>query len=147
MKKLLPKSARNPQGFTLVELLVVITIIAILSVVGITIFTGVQKNARDSRRKADLDSISKALETNYNGSSTTPYGPLLGTWFTGGTVPVDPQNSGTYVYTYTPANITTVASATYVVCADLEAASGGNSSSNSGTAQVNGRYYCKKNQQ
>ncbi len=61
------KSAR---GFTLIELLVVIAIIAILSVIGFTVFTNVQKSARDAKRKADFDAIYKALEIYYyqNGS-------------------------------------------------------------------------------
>ena len=50
------------KGFTLVELLVVITIIAVLSMIGMTIFSGVQKNARDAKRRADLDAIHTALE-------------------------------------------------------------------------------------
>ncbi len=49
------------KGFTLVELLVVISIIAILSVIGITIFSGVQKNARDAQRKGDINAIAKAM--------------------------------------------------------------------------------------
>ena len=56
----MPKSA--PKGFSLVELLVVISIIAILSVIGITVFTGVQKGARDARRRGDIHAIAQALE-------------------------------------------------------------------------------------
>lgn len=143
MKKLLPKTASNPQGFTLIELLVVISIIAILSVVGITVFTNTQKNSRDVRRKADIDSIANALEANYTSGSSTPYPVAAGSMFAGGSVPADPQNSGTYVY----AGVPTVAAATYTVCAKMENGNGGNSADTNGTAAANGAFYCKKNQQ
>lgn len=71
-------------GFTLVELLVVISIIAILSVVGLTIFSEAQKAARDARRRADIDTISAALELykTYEGSYplVSVTGAALGTW-------------------------------------------------------------------
>ncbi len=65
---------QSKSGFTLVELLVVITIIAILSVIGVTVFTGIQKNARDTKRKGDVNAISKALEAKY--SNIGAYGNL-----------------------------------------------------------------------
>lgn len=56
---------RESKGFTLVELLVVITIIAILSVIGLTIYTSTLKSARDARRLADLRDLKNALEQYY----------------------------------------------------------------------------------
>ena len=54
------------RGFTLVELLVVMAIIAILSGVGLNSLTSAQQKARDAKRKGDLKSISKALEAFLN---------------------------------------------------------------------------------
>lgn len=59
-------SSHKDSGFTLIELLVVVAILAILAVIGATIYTSVQAGARDSRRKADIESIAKALEVNRN---------------------------------------------------------------------------------
>lgn len=50
------------KGFSLVELLVVITIIAILSVVAYTAVGGQTVKARDSKRKQDLNTIQSAME-------------------------------------------------------------------------------------
>lgn len=96
------------RGFTLIELLVVISIIAILSVIGLTLFSSVQKSARDARRKMDIDAIAKALEIAKTG---TGYVTIDGTSFAGGKVPVDSSNitAGTYycVYSRTDNTVTT----------------------------------------
>lgn len=81
------------KGFTLVELLVVITIIAILSVIGITIFTGVQKSARDAKRRGDVDSIAKAMEVHFGETRVGWYAPLKDSYFASGKIPVDPKNA------------------------------------------------------
>lgn len=82
MRNVPPENLLRQNGFTLIELLVVISIIAVLSVVGMVVFTGVQKNARDARRKADIDSIANALEAHYNNCTVNngPYCPLLSSW-------------------------------------------------------------------
>lgn len=141
MKKLLPKSINNPQGFTLVELLVVISIIAILSVIGVTVFGSVQKNARDARRRADIDAIQKALESNYTSGATNPYKALTGAMFNAGATPKDPQSGTDYTLTGT------LPGTTYVVCATLENTTAGNSTTGTSITAGAGTYYCRQNQQ
>lgn len=92
MKRLLPKTLNSP-GFTLVELLVVIAILAILATIGITVFGNVQKNARDARRKADIDAIAQAMEVNYGKTTVGYYDALAGTMLSSGSVPLDPTNT------------------------------------------------------
>ncbi len=53
---------RHSRGFTLVELLVVISIMSILTVITVSQFTTAKQKARDVQRKADLSSVAKALE-------------------------------------------------------------------------------------
>lgn len=57
----MPKLSCRKQGFTLIELLIVITIIGILATFVLAAFSSVQVKARDSRRKADMDALKKAL--------------------------------------------------------------------------------------
>lgn len=63
----------NKKGaFTLVELIVVITILAILWTIAIMAFSGYSKNARDSARISDINNIMKSLELFYLQSSFYP---------------------------------------------------------------------------
>ncbi len=141
MNKFLPKSIRNPQGFTLVELMVVVSIIAILSVIGIVLFTGAQKNARDVKRRADIQAISTAMEKNYNATSANPYTAAAITDFSDNKVPVDPQTGSVYTVTGTlPGKI-------YVVCATLENLTAGNSTSGVSIVSGSGSFFCRQNQQ
>lgn len=144
MKKFLPKISK---GFTLVELLVVVSIIAILAVIGMAIFSGVQKNARDARRKGDIDAIAKAMEVNYGKFTAGQYAGLCQTaatptyncsssaWFTGGGLPADPQAATAIRYCWVASGTcnnttgTALASAggtppqntaNWVICATLE---------------------------
>ena len=50
------------KGFTLVELMVVISIISVLSVFGVINFRTWTMQSRDARRRADLEEIGSALE-------------------------------------------------------------------------------------
>jgi prepilin-type N-terminal cleavage/methylation domain-containing protein len=53
--------ASKQTGFTIVELLIVIVVIAILATISVVAFSGVQARARDSIRKSDLSEIKKAI--------------------------------------------------------------------------------------
>lgn len=137
MKKFLPTT-----GFTLVELLVVVTIIAILSVIGVAIFTNTQKSTRDARRKADIDAIASAYEVTHT-SSTGKYRPLVAGDFSSGALPQDPINSTPDGYIYTHA--TKTSDTEFTACAKLEA--GGGNSSNETFVNTGTSHYCRKNQQ
>lgn len=147
MKKFLPKNFKRNHGFSLIELMVVISIIAILSIIGVVVYTGVQKNSRDARRKSDIDAISRALEVDLANNNRTLYLAPTAALFAGGNLPQDPTNTGTKVYTYTPtiAAWPAAGSATYTICAELESNTG-NSNAN-GTPAPTGTHFCRKNQQ
>lgn len=53
---------KKQDGFSLIELIVVITIIAVITAVGVVSFGGVNKKSRDAKRMADLERYRVALE-------------------------------------------------------------------------------------
>ena len=59
-------STKDGAGFTLIELIVVIAILAILAGIGLSTFRISQLKSRDARRKSDLEQIQRALEMYYN---------------------------------------------------------------------------------
>ncbi|HCS78663.1 TPA: hypothetical protein DIV55_02870 [Patescibacteria group bacterium] len=71
----LTTNSKVKRGFTLIELLVVIAIIGILASFAVASFTSAQAKGRDSRRKADLDAIRKALELYKTDSTGARYYP------------------------------------------------------------------------
>ena len=55
------KSWLSSQGFTMVELMIVIAIIAVLTTIGIGGYSSSIKRSRDTVRKSDIEAISQAL--------------------------------------------------------------------------------------
>jgi len=53
---------KKNSGFTLIEILVVATIMSLLATVGVGSYTAISSNSRDTKRKADLEQIRSALE-------------------------------------------------------------------------------------
>lgn len=89
MKKL-PTSKTSFRGFTLVEILVAITIVAVLAAVGIVVFGGVQARSRDTRRSQDLQAIANALDGKKVAGSIF-YTGLIDGDFAASAVPADPK--------------------------------------------------------
>lgn len=105
-------------GFTLVELLVAMTIVAVLVALSLVSYQGARKNARDGQRKADLEQIRSALEICRADTDSYPLGALSsGSDITCGgttylTIPDDPLDGHNYIYSG--------AANTYVLCTSLE---------------------------
>lgn len=110
----------NQKGFTIVELLIVVVVIAILAAVTVVAFNGIQTRARDASRLSDIQTINRAILAYYAVNGTYPeetaspgVGGFEASTDTAGTflehlknagflaqVPLDPKNSGTYYYGY-----------------------------------------------
>lgn len=122
--RLIRKSSHS-RGFTVVELLIVIVVIAILAAISIVAYTGVQHRAHDARRVADMKAIVKALElyklehstyppvvhsglgaqAGWEASARESPGQFLhqlasGSFGLAGGVPLDPINNGVQDSTY-----------------------------------------------
>jgi len=119
--------ARN--AFTLIELIVVISIIGILAAMSIGSYSNIQKSARDAKRKSDLKDIELALQQYYADNKQFPkagscnYGANCYVYSTSGSswipalvpnyidaVPVDPKNNaaapwGINNYSYSYGNV------------------------------------------
>jgi len=64
-------------GFTLVELLIVITIIGILTMIVSSSFVSSQQKSRDASRKSDLKSLSDALNMYYADNGVFPTDTII----------------------------------------------------------------------
>lgn len=116
---------KSMSGFTLVELAIVIAVIAVLAIITITAYGGIQQRNRDTKRLTDMNNIVKAIDL-YRGetgsypatSSTASANGCVGdgysySWATDGTwlsplvsgdfidsAPIPPQSNCTYWYAY-----------------------------------------------
>jgi len=96
------RAKRGPScstGFTLIEMLIVVAIIGILASIVVVGLNTSRKQARDTRRLADLRGIQTALELYYNKNGYYPGGIGADLQTVGITVPVDPLTGAPYSYT------------------------------------------------
>lgn len=106
------------KGFSLIEILVSASIIALLTTIGVTGFQGISRSGRDALRKTDLEQIRSALEIfkseygSYPDSSAECQADLSGQYIN--PYPEDPKpNNFRYCYQK-------ISNLTYELCAHLE---------------------------
>jgi len=99
------------QGFTLVELLIIIAVIGLLAGMVVISMKNVKAKARDTQRVSDVGTIAKALNMYQNGINVYPIfdGYITGTDVLSTTLknagainamPIDPTNTDNYRYYY-----------------------------------------------
>lgn len=130
---------KERQGFTLIEILIVVAIIAILASVVLVGLGPTQQAGRDARRLSDLHQVQNGLELYYNkcgfypgtaaaaactaanNGATAGYvdmsAVLVGSGLSINTIPLDPTNSAPHVYLFRTNGTTASA---YVLATDLE---------------------------
>jgi type IV pilus assembly protein PilA len=112
-------------GFTLIEILVVITIIGILLAAGSAAFVNAQKSARDNERTREVTAISQALEQYYGANGN--YGPVstnslaslstyLNTTYLPNGIPTAPTGGGGLAYTFSNDSTAAVTASKFCVC-------------------------------
>lgn len=102
-------SKKDRFGFTLFEILIVVTIIGVLAALSLTAYSTAQRRTRDTKRKGDLKSISNALEQYYAictyvyplpaAQSKVPEPIQCGSNTIMATVPKDPRSGTKYTMT------------------------------------------------
>lgn len=96
--------SKKKQGFGMIELLIVATIVSSFSAAGIVTFQSSQQRSRDSQRKADLELIATAYEEYYNDTGCYPtdstYTDACGEPFRTylRSMPCDPKTGEPYLY-------------------------------------------------
>lgn len=128
-------------AFTLIEVLVVATIIIVLASISIGSFAGASKSARDAKRKSDLETIKQALVLYKTqiGSYPTDVSSLTGAVnYISPPFPVDPVGGGTYQVD--------LDTDSFCFCATMDSPKGNkatlNCTTNDWVANSSGTHYC-----
>lgn len=131
------------KGFTLLELLVVISIIGILVAMGAVAYSQAQKKGRDARRVGDMKALQNAYEQYYSENSVYTNCTTMATSQGMSNLPVDPKGASH------PSYRIFCDSGAYCACGQMEAG-GGNAnepSTSSCSWNSSGNWFCVRNLQ
>lgn len=136
--------ATNQKGFSLVEILITLGIIALVSGIALGLAASLKKTTNDARRQSDLKEIQSALQLFYADHQTyplaneLPFGGLFDSRDSqkiySKVVPTDPVKPGGYCYLPLPQVNSPISAACtlatqschyYVLCANLESPTAG----------------------
>lgn len=131
----------NRKGFTLVELLIAISLIGILTAAGLASFINTQKVARNSKRTADLKALQGAIESYFTSSGSYPSGCNPGSTYLPAGVPKDPLTGATYIAP-TPPSAADCQTSSYCICSQLEGTTTGGNATNASCSFGSGAYFC-----
>lgn len=113
------RQLRKKMGFTLVEILVAVSIVILLATVGMVSYSAAGRGGRDAKRKADVEQLRSAVEIykSENGfypteSPSCVAQNLAGTYIN--PYPTDPKPTYTYCYDR-------ISNTQYRICAGIEA--------------------------
>jgi prepilin-type N-terminal cleavage/methylation domain-containing protein len=108
--RFMQKKAKKIKAFTLIEVLVVATILGVLVTIAVVSFSNAQRKSRDARRQADLEMVRQALilyrqdNGSYGniGSDNAAFNALITTLYNEeyltSDVVADPKNNANYFY-------------------------------------------------
>lgn len=95
---------QESEGFTFIELIVSVTIVAVMMAVAAVSYSNINLRSRDAKRQADMQTIRSGLEICRSNTGTYPAATVYpsitcsdGT-VTLQTTPVDPKTGANYVY-------------------------------------------------
>lgn len=86
---------KSKSGFTLVELLIAIVVIAILASISVVAFNGIQQRARDTQRVHEIKTIARALEMYYSEHDSYPI--ITGEYYWYGSYRIGGNTANTFV--------------------------------------------------
>jgi prepilin-type N-terminal cleavage/methylation domain-containing protein len=136
-------------GFTLLELLVVISIIGILIAISSAAFSTAQKKSRDAKRRGDIKTMQNGFEQYYAqndglyANSCAAMVSLNGVAIFSGGLPKDPKTGADY-------SCPSPSTSSYCICATLETGGGNATALDCGTitaTATSNNYFCMANLQ